>query len=811
MTAESRVADDPHAVIGDLVADVEPGLPAETVQEALRRAVRTKADAVRLGRALLGDPGLLTSGRAEGPASVERFIRILTELGATSVVRPLCSRCGNLRPLMSIGESGRICSSCSSSRRSAGWACAACGNGATPRYGLDPAGRDVCRLCFKAECTEDPATDLLDHLHGLALGVDALVLNRVIADVTAGNTSVIRRLLWDLRHQPGLLAGKAHHYSPRTVLLATRLHQEGADDVPAPKCPHCGRAVRLGYSIKKLRVCGTCYNHSKAEPCKWCGRSLPVAGRDDTGAPLCISCRRKEASYQEKCRACGRLGAVATRNEEGPICSVCLKPPVVKCGSCGKMRPCHFGDTDSPRCRMCSLKLESCTDCGTPSRVVARTPRGPFCENCWKRAPEAVKQCKHCGTVERLFHYDLCRRCAGECYLRDLLTSPDGTTRPELDRIVDALLNFNSRRTLLYLRESATAARLVTDLASGACELTHEGLDARMVGGQKDLAVDYFRSVLVSAGVLPVRDAHLARLERWVERKIATIDDAEDRRLITAFACWDRIPRVRRRARSKPTSEASTNIAQTQIAKAIAFLDWIKGRGETLATCRQALVDHWLTSEDHQGPYGAAPFVTWAVRSKFATDISIPARPRRVFHPPLDADARWSLARRFLNDDSIEIKDRVAGLMVLLYGQTPARTCRLTTDHVVQNGNGVALRLREIPLRMPPPLDDLILRLVDIANEHQHVAMGNESNAPWLFPTQQPGRHLTSKQLGARLRKIGLYSESGRCAALLDICTTMPAGVLERLLGVSPSAADRWSAGAIRTAYAAEVASRSEG
>ncbi|WP_327372446.1 hypothetical protein OG393_00260 [Streptomyces sp. NBC_01216] len=148
--------------------------------------------------------------------------------------------------------------------------------------------------------------------------------------------------------------------------------------------------------------------------------------------------------------------------------------------------------------------------------------------------------------------------------------------------------------------------------------------------------------------------------------------------------------------------------------------------------------------------------------------------------------------------------------MVLLYGQTPARTCRLTTAHVIQDDKGVALQLHEIPLRLPPPLDTLVLRLVDIANDHQHTVTANESNTPWLFPTQQPGKHLTSGQLLARLRKIGLPSESGRCAALLDICTTMPAGVLERLLGISPAAADRWAAGAVRTAYAAEVARRSD-
>ncbi|RSM85854.1 hypothetical protein DMA10_36895, partial [Streptomyces sp. WAC 01420] len=185
-------------------------------------------------------------------------------------------------------------------------------------------------------------------------------------------------------------------------------------------------------------------------------------------------------------------------------------------------------------------------------------------------------------------------------------------------------------------------------------------------------------------------------------------------------------------------------------------------------------------------------------------------RPRRIFHRPLDADERWTTARRLLNDDSIETRDRVAGLMVLLYGQFPARTCRLTTAHVIHDENGVALRLNKTPLKLPPPLDGLVLQLVDIAHDHERTVMLNEHNAPWLFPSlQMPGRPVTSKQLARRLRDIGLPTEAGRCAALLDLCTQMPAAVLQRLLGISPSAAERWSAGAVRTAYAAEVANRS--
>ncbi|MEU3862328.1 hypothetical protein AB0F03_34165 [Streptomyces sp. NPDC028722] len=64
-----------------------------------------------------------------------------------------------------------------------------------------------------------------------------------------------------------------------------------------------------------------------------------------------------------------------------------------------------------------------------------------------------------------------------------------------------------------------------------------------------------------------------------------------------------------------------------------------------------------------------------------------------------------------------------------------------------------------------------------------------------------------SSRLTTRLRNIGLPSEAGRCAALLDLCTQMPPAVLQRLLGISPMAAV--SAGAVRMAKAAEVARRS--
>lgn len=66
MTTVPRAEADPNAVIVDLIAAIEPGLPPDTVQRAIAQAVHAKPRAVLLARTLERDPGLLTSGQAEG-------------------------------------------------------------------------------------------------------------------------------------------------------------------------------------------------------------------------------------------------------------------------------------------------------------------------------------------------------------------------------------------------------------------------------------------------------------------------------------------------------------------------------------------------------------------------------------------------------------------------------------------------------------------------------------------------------------------------------------------------------------------------
>ena len=125
-------------------------------------------------------------------------------------------------------------------------------------------------------------------------------------------------------------------------------------------------------------------------------------------------------------------------------------------------------------------------------------------------------------------------------------------------------------------------------------------------------------------------------------------------------------PAVQRRCANAPTrpSPSWTGSPNTEL---------------TLGSCQQNDLDRWLTdaTATHREPAGH--FIRWAHKNK-VTSVRVGAR--RWIGPtrPLDDQHRWNIARRLLHDDTLKPDDRLAGLLVLLYAQTPAAICRMTID-----------------------------------------------------------------------------------------------------------------------------------
>lgn len=333
--------------------------------------------------------------------------------------------------------------------------------------------------------------------------------------------------------------------------------------------------------------------------------------------------------------------------------------------------------------------------------------------------------------------------------------------------------------------------------------LDHDFLD--QLGTSRDIAS--LRAALVAAGLLPLRDEYLVAFEAWLTKTINQVEKRDDLKLVRSFSTWSVLRQLRRASARKSLSYGQVAPPRTEIRAAIRFLSWLRDHDRTLATCTQADLDAWLTS-DGPGRQEVRRFISWATKQRHLSAVTFPNtdRPRRG-QTAIEDDERWSIVHQLLHDDSLDTRIRVAGCLVLLYGQTVSRIASLTADQIIASPGRMRLRLGTRPVDVPAPLGELLRKLADA--DH-HPAVLGETGHRWLFPGQYAGKHIHPASLNHLLNAVGAHSRPGRSTALMDLASHLPAVVVSKLLGLHISTATEWTqaAGNTRPGYAATVARR---
>ncbi|MGH3854845.1 MAG: hypothetical protein ACRDR6_15385 [Pseudonocardiaceae bacterium] len=697
--------------------------------------------------------------------------------------------------------------------------------------------RDGQPLC--GDCTPYRQHDPLGELHTVVSAVAPnLDRQRLHELILAAVPQQFQRhqVLWELQDRPALLTGEGAHGSPRVNALIRALVAADADEVVAPSCPSCGRTVALTRQRDGLRSCRRCYDQATSMPCSRCQQRKPIAGRTSTGDPVCNNCYSADPANHGRCAECGRTVLVYRHGDERPLCRRCFRAPVATCSICGKDKPCLFAASDRPRCESCSHQMrqspcsgcgktlpiwsrttdgqplcnncgarrEPCRDCGRTRKVTGRAPDGqPLCPTCYGKDPVSFRACSTCGSAQRLHHHGLCPRCASHQQLLTLLCHVDGDLHPHLQPVFRVLAASEPATVLRWLEQS-TAHTVLADAARAGQPLTHAMLDRYL----PHRAIDHLRKVLVAGDILPERDEYLAAFERWIGPALAKVSDAQERRIVRRFAVWHQLRRLRPHAERGNLTVGQAQYARAGVRAAIHLVSWLRGQGSTLATCTQRDIDTWLEA-GRSTNYNARPFLVWACRNGHASDIEVPDRSmHRGPSTRIKDDQRWALVRRLLHDDTVALEDRVAALLLLLYGQSLSRVTRLTRKQITGKAGNIRITLGEKPAQVPPPLDELLLQLAD--NRRGYAALAHTDDHPWLFPGGAPALPLTAHHLMLRLKKLGIHARPARNTALFDLATQLPAVVLSKLLGIHINTATRWTnqAGAPGAAYAAKVARR---
>lgn len=793
----AEVLTDPIAVMVELIATADPALPRTTVAEIVTRLAGGRAKQRRLAQALLDRPAILHDGRSPAPRVIADLLMALRAAGSDRISAPVCAGCPKqLRSLQRRGEDW-WCGPCADRPEP----CSGCGQ-VRPVNFRDRNGQPRCTDCPPAE--RDPVDAVLESVAAVdpVLTPDSVV--RAL-HAAARQRRQYYQIGWALEERPSLLTGDGADAPAECVLrFIDGLIAEGSVVAVRPACPGCGRVIVLHRCIRGKWLCRNCVAKTRAVPCAGCGVVREPAARNEHGQPLCPDCYVRQPANLQTCSGCGRRRPVSVRTPEGPRCETCRPSKTVTCSICGKTGPGLISKTTGkPWCHACTQRWAYCTGCGQMRPVRGGTISQPLCATCVRPDPQFWRTCPGCGEPGRVHTTRRhCARCNVLRRLNEELTDGHGRIRPGLELLHQTLARAERPSTVdAWLRNSA-APQILQSLAGQP--LTHETLDQLT----PVKPVKHLRAVLVAIGTLPERDEHLARLENRLGNTIAARTDPGEQYLLNRYGRWHHTRRLRNRLGMNKTATANQfSGVKIHIQAAIGLLDWLRSHDLTLATARQSDLDTWIAGGEARHRYEAGNFVRWANRNKL-TSLEMPAirwdGPTRT----IDTEARWERARWLLHDNTVNLQDRVAGLLLLLYAQTSAAISRLTTDRIHIGRNDIRIRLGSESVVLPEPLAGLVAQLV--SNRRGHATIAAPANTQWLFPGGQPGRPISSYQLNKRLNDLGLQPGPSRSTALFDLATQLPAAVLARMLGIHIGVAVAWQRASSGdwTTYAAEVARR---
>jgi len=649
-------------------------------------------------------------------------------------------------------------------------------------------------------------------------------------DAVATSPAVLRDLAAALAADPGMLR---HGAPPVAGRLVSELIARGSKTLTVPACARCGRTGMPLYRTPDGGMCKPCTARQITAECAHCGQVKPVVSRDADRQRICERCRRHDRGHR-RCGVCGQSASIVVRarGDAPDICVSCYRMPSALCSVCGKYRECNFASSDHPVCPSCSPRAAArCARCGQDRPPQARWPEGPVCDPCYTAALRHRARCASCGQLRRLVappgpDADTCASCAGQpvtsactgCGLEDklyergrcercslrrraaaLLAGPGGDVPAALMPVFEAICAARTPKSALNWLRRDGGAGILAQVASGNLPATHQALDAH----HRRRAADQLRYALVAGGVLPPRDEELARTGQWLTGILAAIEPAAGRRLVQAYATWHVMRRLRTSAGKAGRPRTYTAHARNNIRAAADFTAWLARHGRSLQKCRQADVDGWLATGPGAGQ--VRDFLTWAAARGHCAAPDIPG-PAHRSGTAASQDDRWAQATRLLHDDTLDLTDRAAGCLLLLYGQQLSRIAAMTTSQVTSHDGTVFVRFGRYDAPLPEPLGVILTEL--IRTGRSRTGTGSPPSTPWLFPGGLPGRPITPGQLGQRLRALGIYAIAGRRAALTDLAARMPAAVLADLLHLAPGTAVHWTheAGADWNRYAADLA-----
>lgn len=217
------------------------------------------------------------------------------------------------------------------------------------------------------------------------------------------------------------------------------------------------------------------------------------------------------------------------------------------------------------------------------------------------------------------------------------------------------------------------------------------------------------------------------------------------------------------------------------------FLNELHDHQRDLARCRQSDIDAWF-AQPGQSHKNIRAFLTWAKDHRhLSRELDLPPARTRSARNAIDQQQRWDVARRLVEDDTIEPDDRLAAAFVVLYAQPLTRVAALAISDVRRDGDRVTVNFDGHDIDLPEPFATIATQLP----RRRHAGPADHLPTRWLFPARRPDKHLGINALRSRLNALGIDPRQMRIAALAQLASQIPPAVLAKAIGITARTASK--------------------
>lgn len=574
----------------------------------------------------------------------------------------------------------------------------------------------------------------------------------------------------------------ADPHLPRQAQRLLRMLRASGFPVVLPACGECGGGQLLTQTLEDgRRVCNTCRKARYTRRCDECDKTRVISHRIE-GKSVCGTCRRRQPEAKEACIRCGHDRLVQNRTADGPICPQCAPGKIEPCVHCGRERRVRVKFLGGATCDPCFSIIRGtrrpCPRCGTVGLVASVADDGTLaCSACTGVRSRFI--CAECG-VEDIRNGKRCYPCLARIAIDDLFAAGTPARRRALEPLRQRIFEHPEPKSMARWPGRSASAAILCEILTEDIELTHEALDRHPTVQ----AASLLRHSLVDVGALEPRDTASVQFMAWIDTFLQGRPEHITRTL-GPFCRWHVPARIRLFVQRNGITDGTFVRARRVCRIAADFLAHLDTDGIELKTAPQDAVESYLDRYPRNFE-PLAVFLRWASQRGIAERIHPVPSPYAIPYTAYPIDTYRAWMHRFATDETIRLRTRICGLLAGISGRPSTTIAGLTTASIIDDTDGMQLRLGATPFQLPPPLPALIRR--QLATPRRW-----DTESTWIFPSKlRAGEHVHASRFTTELQHLNCGLVELRGAALLNLAATMPVAPLCDLTGASPNVAARW-------------------